>query len=277
MIYQKIPLSQKDPSIFLEAYVADQVGGLVRDAMLVIPGGGYGWLCSNREGEPIAHAFLARGLNTFVLHYSVGEEAKFPRPLLQASLAIHYIKTHAEQFHINPTRVFACGFSAGGHLCAALGTMWHLPEIYQTAGIPFGANQITGMLPIYPVISALVNTHMPSFYNILGTTSPSHKDLERYSLELRVDKRTAPAFLMHTASDPVVSVENTLVFAKALTKYQIPFELHIYPTGPHGIALANHVTDCGNPEENIPAAAKWVDHAAQWINSCPALPSQDQS
>lgn len=268
MIYKKIPLSQTDSSVFLEAYVADQVGTLTRDAILVIPGGGYGWICSEREGEPIAHAFLARGLNSFVLHYSVGKKAKFPQPLIEASAAVKHIKDHAQEYHINPNRVFACGFSAGGHLCASLGTLWHLPEVCEGAGIPYGSNKIAGMLPIYPVISALVpGTHMPSFYNILGTNTPSQQELEQYSLELRVDEHTVPAFLMHTASDPVVSVENTLCFSQALSRRKIPFEVHIYPQGPHGIALANKLTACGNPDQINPSAAKWVDQALEWMQS----------
>ncbi|MDY4976281.1 MAG: alpha/beta hydrolase [Clostridia bacterium] len=268
MIYQKIPLSQTDPEFFLEVYAADQVGTLIRDALLVIPGGGYSCVCSDREGEPIALAFLARGLNAFVLHYSVGEKAKFPRPLLQASVAMDYIKAHAQEFHINPERVFACGFSAGGHLCASLGTMWHLPEIYQEAGTPFGSNRPKGMLLIYPVISASVATHMPSFYRILGTETPTRQELEQYSMERQVGEHTVPAFLVHTASDQVVSVENTLVMADALARYNIPFEVHIYPQGNHGVALANEITCRDEPELCIPAVANWVDQAVEWINQC---------
>ena len=276
MLYQKIPLSQTDPEFFLEVYAADQVGTLIRDALLVIPGGGYSCVCSDREGEPIALAFLARGLNAFVLHYSVGEKAKFPRPLLQASVAMNYIKAHAQEFHINPERVFACGFSAGGHLCASLGTMWHLPEIYQEAGIPFGSNKPTGIMPIYPVISGLVpGTHLGSFYQLLGTQTPTRQELERYSLELRVEEHTVPAFLVHTAADQLVGVDNSLAFAQALAQHHIPFELHIYPKGAHGIALANHLTDCGNPEHNITAAANWVDQAVEWINQCLCLEQGD--
>jgi len=252
----------------LDLYVADQVGELIRDAILVIPGGGYGWLCDYKEGQPIAQAFLAKGYNAFVLHYSLGEQAKFPQPLIEASLAVKHIKDHAEEYHINPDRVFACGFSAGGHLCASLGTLWHLPEVYKSANIPYGSNKVAGMLPIYPVITPFVpGTHMPSFHRILGTEDPSLEELKRYSPDLCVDEHTVPAFLMHTATDPVVAVANTLTFARALTDHHIPCEVHIFPEGPHGIALANEITCFSEPEQIIPAASRWVDLANEWIKS----------
>jgi len=266
MIYQKIPLSETNHEVYLEAFVPDRVGDYIRDAILVIPGGGYEGICSYREGEPIALAFLAKGLCAFVLHYSVGKDAKFPQPLIEASLAVKYIKDHAEEYSLNPDRVFACGFSAGGHLCASLGTLWHLPQVFEGAGIPYGSNQIKGMIPIYPVISAVVpGAHMGSFYHLLGTLNPTEEELKRYSLEYCVDEHTVPAFLMHTAADQAVSVANSLVFARALTDKGIRCELHIYPNGPHGVALANEITDCGKPEWNNKNTAKWVDMAAEWM------------
>ena len=195
-----------------------------------------------------------------------GKKAKFPQPLIEASLAVKYIKDHAEEYHSNPDRVFACGFSAGGHLCASLGTLWHLPEVYEGAGISYGSNKIAGMLPIYPVITPFVpGAHMPSFYNILGTENPSQEELKQYSLDLYVDEHTVPAFLMHTAADQGVSVANSLVFARALTDKGIRCELHIYPEGPHGVALANEITECGKSEWNNKNTAKWVDQAAAWM------------
>ena len=262
---EKIILTE---TAYLEVFAPEQTGDFIRDALLVIPGGGYGWLCDYKEGEPIALAFLEQGYNAFVLHYSVGEGAKFPQPLIEASLAVKYIKDHAEEYQSNPDRVFACGFSAGGHLCASLGTMWHLPEIYEGAGIPFGSNKIAGMIPIYPVITPFVpGTHMPSFYNILGTETPTEEELKQYSLDLRVDEHTVPTFLMHTATDPVVAVANTLEFARALTEHHIPCEVHIFPEGPHGIALANEITCFSEPDQIVPQASQWVTLATQRIQT----------
>lgn len=266
MTNQKVLLDGSNPDIFLECYIADPTKDFVRDAMLVIPGGGYYDVCADREGEPIALAFLGRGMNAFVLHYSVKEKAKFPQPLLEASKAVKYIRDHAKEFQTNPDRIFACGFSAGGHLCAALGTLWHKPEIYEAAGLSYGENKIAGMLPIYPVISGILpGTHMGSFQNLLGSQSPTREELERYSLERCVDEHTVPAFLVHTAEDQAVGADNSLVFAQALIRCKIPCELHLYPKGPHGIALANRITWGGNPGYLLPNAEKWVDQAMEWM------------
>ncbi len=273
MIHKIIPLSETNQEVYLEVFVANKLGEFVRDALLVIPGGGYEMVCNHNEGEPIAHAFLARGYNTFVLHYSIGEHAVFPQPLIEASLAVKHIKDHAEEYNINPDRVFGCGFSAGGHLCASLGTLWHLPEIYERAEIPYGSNKLAGMLNIYPVISALVpGTHMPSFHRILGTESPSQEELARYSLELRVSENTVPAFVVHTIVDQTVSVANSLVFARALTDHNIPCEVHIYPKGAHGFSLATEWTAEGYTEKINPTNAKWVDLANDWMKSVDTAP-----
>ncbi len=273
MIHKIIPLSETNHEVYLEVFVADKVGEFVRDALLVFPGGGYRYVCAHKEGEPVALAFLAKGYNTFVLHYSVGEHALFPQPLIDASRAVKHIRDHAEEYHINPDRIFGCGFSAGGHLCASLGTLWHRKDIYEKAGIPFGSNKIAGMVLNYPVITPFVlGTHMPSFYGILGTEKPTQKELEQYSLDLCVDEHTVPAFLMHTATDPVVAVANTLTFARALTDHKIRCEVHIFPEGPHGIALANEISCFSEPEMIIPAAAQWVDLANEWMKSVDTAP-----
>ena len=101
MIYKKIILDEFDENVFLEAYIAESVGDFVRNAILIIPGGGYSTVCSDREGEPIAMAFMPYGYNAFVLHYSAGKKA-FPAHLIQASMAIKYIRDNAKAYNINP-------------------------------------------------------------------------------------------------------------------------------------------------------------------------------
>lgn len=189
MRYEKIELEGYGEKFFLEAYVADRVGDFVRSAMLVIPGGGYGCVCSDREGEPIAQAFMPYGYNSFVLHYTVGKKP-FPCQLIQASVAMRYIKEHASELCIDPARVFVSGYSAGGHLAASLGTMWHKDFITKETGMEYGINAPTGMMLIYPVISA--ELHGPSFNNLLMNDSPSENELKACSVENSVDDRLAP-------------------------------------------------------------------------------------
>ena len=265
MIYDKVLLG--DEGAFLEVFAPEKISDFVRDALLVIPGGGYNMVCANREGEPIALEFVQKGMASFVLHYSVGEMAKFPRPLIEASLAIKHIKDNAERYNINPDRVFVTGFSAGGHLTASIGTLWHLPEIYDAIDMPYGYNKPTGIIPIYPVISTHTPTHLGSFYNILGTIEPTQEELDRYSLELHVDERSAPAFIVHTSTDEAVPVQNALCFAGAYANAGMSFELHVFKAAPHGIALANEITECGNPQWNYPSAENWMRLARMWMKS----------
>ena len=106
MIFKRIQLDEKYNNVFLDVYVADKTENFTRNAILVIPGGGYRNICSNREGEPIAMAFMPYGYNAFVLSYSVSRQKTFPGQLIEASLAMKHIKDHAEEYNIDPERVF---------------------------------------------------------------------------------------------------------------------------------------------------------------------------
>lgn len=276
MICKKIPLSETDENIYLEVYAADKMGvhcsdevaPYKRKAILVIPGGGYGRICSDREGEPVALAFLAQGFNAFVLHYSVKRVNgnTYPTQLIEASKAMKYIKDHAEEYGMDKDKVFACGFSAGGHLCASLGILWDIPEIYEAVDMPYGYNKPTGIMPIYPVITSTPSDPQPfTLQNLFGTEDELTKEmLDTGCLDRRVTEKASPAFIMHTANDEMVPVENSLMLAAAYSRCEIPFELHIYPDAPHGIALGNEITKCGIEKWSNPAVAKWVEHAVYW-------------
>jgi len=261
MLYEKISLDAYDESVYLEVYVADKIGDFVRDAVLVIPGGGYGTVCSNREGEPIAMAFMPMGYNAFVLHYSVGKKP-FPCQLIQASKAVKYIRDNAEKYNINPERVFTVGFSAGGHLAASLGTLWHMEEIYSEIDMPYGYNKPNGMMLIYPVIS--YKYHPLSLNNLFLKESLTPEEANICSIENRVDEKTCPAFILHTANDEIVDIRNSLTLAESLAENSIDFEMHIFPDAPHGVALGNEITMCGVEKYNNPCIAAWIDNACKW-------------
>lgn len=265
MLYKKIPLDNKNNEVYLEIFVADKIDGFTRDALLVIPGGGYSMVCSDREGEPIALEFMSHGFNTFVLHYSVESDKVFPTQLIEASKAIKHIKDHAEEYGINPDRVFSCGFSAGGHLCGALGTMWHKKEIYEAIDMPFGYNKPAGVMLIYPVISP--KYHDFSFRNLMNDQTSPIEDFNLLGIENNVDERSCPTFIMHTSNDEIVNIKNSLCLANAFADKNLKFELHIYPDAPHGVALANKITKTGCEKYDNPSIAKWVENAVFWANN----------
>lgn len=264
MLYQKIKFDEKDENAYLEIYIAEKAGDFVRNPILILPGGGYSGVCAEREGEPIAHAFMPYGYNAFVLHYTV-KEKPFPSHLIQVSKAIKHIKENSEKYNIDADKLFVIGFSAGGHLAATIGTMWDKKEIYDEIEMPFGYNKPKGVMLIYPVISA--KHHGFSFNNLLMDKNPSEEQLKSVSVENAVDEKSCPAFILHTSNDEVVNVKNSLVFAEALASNNIKFEMHIYPDGPHGVALADKITKCGVEKWENPSIAKWVENAVKWAES----------
>lgn len=264
MIYKRVEL---DENAYLEVYAAEKISKCTRKAILIAPGGGYGCVCADREGEPIANAFMPYGFNAFVLHYSIAGEKTFPAQLIQASKAIKHIKDNAGEYGIDENEVYAVGFSAGGHLIASLGTMWNKKEIYDEIDMPYAYNKPKGVMLIYPVITAFEFAHESSFTNLLGAENPTKEQLEECSIEMNVTKESVPAFIVHAANDTCVPVENSLILATAYSRNKIPFEMHIYPEGEHGFALANKITWCGNMDNVRKANAEWVEKAAAWTES----------
>ena len=267
MLHEKIFLEENNEHAYIETYIADKIEGFTRDAILVIPGGGYHGVCSEREGEPIALAFLAQGYNAFVLHYSVAGvcDKTFPTQLKEASLAMRHIKDNEEKYGIDKNRVFAVGFSAGGHLAASLGVLWNNKEVNETIDMPYGYNKPKGVMLIYPVISDI--GHIGSFKNLFHTEQPTEEQLNVSCIDRNVTELARPAFMVHTVDDQVVTVENTLSLAQAYTKAGVPYEMHIYPSAPHGVALGNEITKCGIEAWVNESIAKWVENAVFWAKS----------
>lgn len=204
----------------------------LRPAVLVIPGGGYGHV-SHREAEPVALRFLARGYSAFVLTYSVAP-ARFPTALREAAMAMRFIRENAGEFGIDPNMVAATGFSAGGHLCGTLGTMFDCPEIADLAKPEVVRPDALGLC--YPVAVSWGSTHAGSFRNLCGEDAALW---DRLSLDGLVREDMPPVFLWHTRSDEAVPVRNSLILARALEERNVEFAMHIYRSGCHGLSTAD--------------------------------------
>ena len=209
-------------------------------------------------------------MNTYVLRYSLGERAANFLPLIEAALAIKYVKEQASIHNTDPEKVFILGFSAGGHLAASAGILWNIPEVRDAVGVtdgsaPEGINRPAGMILAYPVISMSDITHTGTRNNVCGSNAPGEEIKNRFSLELHVDETTPPVFIWHTVTDQVVNIRNALCLITALTEKGIAYEAHIYPNGPHGLALCNKETWTENPDYLVPEAEGWVDMSIDWI------------
>lgn len=262
MIYERIYLDEQK-RVYIDTYANTDERLVPLDAILVIPGGGYGCVCSDREGEPIALAFATRAVNAFVLNYRVGEGVKYPDQLIDAARAMAYIKENAKRYHINPERVFAVGFSAGGHLCGTLATLHS--EAEELLGLEKDVARPRGVVLSYPVVTALHKTHQSSFAKLLCKPFSEISDEQKrhLSLEENVNADTPPAFIWHTAKDAVVPPIGSLRLARAYCNAGAKVELHLYPYGPHGLALSNDVT-CVDGQ---PKAEGWVDAAWEWMKT----------
>ena len=267
MIYERSTFKVMGRTIVLDRYLEEGASG--KDAVLIFPGGGYAALSTEREGVAIANAYYERGLNAFVLHYSVGSDFKYPEHLIDASFAITYIKGHAEEFGIDPARIFTVGFSAGGHLSGSMAILHKDPEVLAALGIEKGDNKPCGSILCYPVVSAKVATHTGSFAMLAGKpfSEITEQEADRLSLEMNVDKDSAPAFIWHTSEDPAVPVIGSLRLAEAYYSIGRAVTLHVYPYGTHGIALANELTSDGNEAWIQPLAQHWVDESVRWIKT----------
>ena len=236
-----------------------------RRAVIVFPGGGYS-MVSDREAEPVAAKFLAAGFATFILRYSVGKLASELRPLKEAALGIKYVREHAAEFNVDPDYVFTCGFSAGGHAAGAIGVYWNHPAVREVLGdAPAEIVRPTGMILCYPVITGTRLTHAHSMQRWCGADDPTEEQRDAFSLEKHVDATTPPAFLWHTFSDGCVPVQNSLLMADAMLAAGVPFEMHIYPAGHHGLSLADEQVCSGNPGGIIPHVQSWVPLATRWV------------
>ena len=207
-------------------------------AIVVCPGGGYGGLASH-EGPDYALYLNQHGVTAFVLRYRLGSQGyRHPRMLEDAQRAIRLVRARAAEWKIDPKRIGIMGSSAGGHLASTAVTRFD-------AGKPDAADDIErqssrpdlGIL-CYAVITMGPNTHQGSKDNLLGE-APSPELVELLSNEKQVTKDTPPCFLWHTAEDKAVKVENSLDFAAALQRNGVPFDLHVYQKGRHGLGLAD--------------------------------------
>lgn len=230
-------------------------------AVVILPGGAYERI-SQRESEPVALRFTAAGYNAFVLDYSIRPQ-RFPKALQDICRSLTIIRQNAKDWKIDPDKIAVCGFSAGGHAAACLGVFWQRKELYNINGIDTDRVKPNALVLSYPVISSGEFAHKVSIKNLLGE-NPSNEILETVSLEKQVSSSTPPVFLWHTIEDQSVPVENSLLFASALRKHNVPFELHIYPRGAHGLALAtnNTSTESIKPDGHV---AGWLDLCIQWL------------
>ena len=243
------------PEATLEGYLLDADITLGQDvnrpAIIVCPGGGYVY-CSPREGEPIALRYAAKGFHAFVLRYSVGFDAKDFAPWKEVDWAVSLLREHAEEWHIDPSKIATCGFSAGGHVAFAAGLM--------------GENKPNAMVLNYPAVQLPNLPGVDYMIKLLtGKDTATDEDAQYVSLLTHVTKAAPPVFLAATAEDMLTNY-GALPIAQKYASLGLGYELHIFQHGPHGYALADETTADGSSQMLNPSYAKWLDMSADWLH-----------
>lgn len=227
-------------------------------AIVICPGGGYEFI-SAREGVPVAKEYVAAGYHVFILSYSVKADAENFQPLCQLAATVAHIRKHAEEWLIDENKIAVCGFSAGGHLAASLGTLFN-EEKFLSVWKRTEDIRPNAMILGYPVILADEYGHEGSLRQVSGRDKGT-EGYHWFGLDKHVDETTPPAFIWHTAADALVPVENSLYFAAALSAAKVPFELHVFPEGEHGMSVCSAEIGAEKPYNG-----RWVEWSIAWLN-----------
>lgn len=232
---QETILLNEARNVTLTAYIQEAGGEFQfpkRPAILVMPGGGYA-MCSDREADPVAMAYLKAGFQAFVLRYSTGAYRSWPNPLNDYEQAMELIKGKADEWNLDIGRIAAVGFSAGGHLCACAATI--------------AKNKPAAAILVYPAI----------LKDICDMCQPGMP----YPYE-HVTTQTSPCFLVAARDDRTVDIKNALMMELALADKGIPFESHIYSYGGHGFSTGEDWIINNSLSPRVP---NWVNDSIGWL------------
>ncbi|MBY0347274.1 MAG: alpha/beta hydrolase fold domain-containing protein [Hydrotalea flava] len=227
--------------------------GSAKTAILICPGGAYTHLAWEKEGVLPAHFFNTHGIDVFVLHYRLNNEAqqghRYPAQYNDANKALHYIDEHAATFGIRKDRIGVMGFSAGGHLAATISTL-----------NPMNANTITPAFSIlvYPVITMESPfVHAYSRKMLLGEHPAAQALMDSLSAEKNITAKTPPAILFHANDDTSVPVQNSLMYYEQLHAHHVRASLFIYDHGGHGFGMA----------QQDPWLNQWPNQVMGWLQA----------
>lgn len=272
---------------------AEMLMGKKRPAVIICPGGAYLTL-SDREAEPVAIAFARMGYHAFVLRYSVAlkpgdngfaydlkslepnPEKMHPQPMRDIALAFKCLNEHADEWLVDTSKIAICGFSAGAHNCAMYSTHWAKPVITDYVNIDKEALRPAACILGYPLTNYVYMRENSSkdpgsfaFFDgsntqFMGRDWDSHEKLEDASPALLVDENTPPTYIWATSKDGLVPVTHSILYAGALAEAKIPFELHIFQDGDHGLSVAD-MSAAQAKSQIKPDVLKWVELCGTWL------------
>lgn len=276
MIYETFSLGKKD--VFLKTYIHETFefnANRKRPFVIVIPGGAYEHI-GRREREPVAIKLNSLGFHAATLFYSIAP-MKFPDALVDLANAVALVRSHAEEWNVDPDKIVIAGFSAGGHLAASLGAFWNSEFLKDY--VPHCAEQIrpNALCLCYPVITSNEKYwHEGSIKNVIGSISSEDaqkicKSLKKasmsevVSIEKNITKDFPPTFIWHTLQDEAVPAKNTLLLADALYEAGIDCEYHLFNRGKHALSLATEESSEPDGLNIEKECSVWPDLFANWF------------
>ena len=226
-------------------------------AIVICPGGGYGGLAGH-EGKDYALWLNEQGIAGFVLKYRLGSSGyRHPAMLNDAARAVRLVRARAADWGVDAKRVGIMGSSAGGHLASTALTHFDAGNAAATDPVERQSSRPDLGILCYAVITMGPDTHQGSKNNLLGK-DPAAELVKLLSNELQVTKDTPPCFVWHTWEDQAVKVENSLEFGLALRRAGVPFELHVYEKGAHGLGLGSRNFEPAKRHD-------WTRDCASWL------------
>lgn len=243
------PAAHETPCI--KTFLLD--GDATRPLVVVCPGGGY--CCrAPHEADPVSQWLNGLGIHSVVCHYRVSPW-RHPAPLSDAQRAVRMVRANAAKWHVDPDRIGILGFSAGGHLACSAANFGDDGDAASGDPIARQPSRVNALISCYSVVTSGDKAHLGSFENLFGK-DPDPALLEKFSLEKSVTPANPPAFIWSTANDGAVPVENSLLYASALSAAGVPFSLHVYPNAWHGIGLGR----------DFPSTARrWTIDCEAWL------------
>ena len=266
MIYKTINYTE-DGRVRLVAYIPDVCTDHdpLRPAMIACPGGAWMKLVPN-EGEPVALTFVKEGFCGFVLYYSIGDYSEFPSPLEEISWAIKTVRDNAEEWHIDPNMIAISGYSAGASVCSMSATQWNTEGLAEKFGVeahyirPDAAVLAYGMNDLSTIFdNQKEDLTVPEPGRITAQRTPQLNVINY------VDDETSPIFFYHCRYDKYVPVRNTWLLADKLVEHDIPFEMHVFQSGRHGMSVNNRLT-IGKTPVIDPSVSEWVQLCIKWLD-----------
>lgn len=263
MIYETINYTD-DGRVNLKTYIPEINEGPKLPAIIALPGGAWTHL-SPSEGEAVALTFVKERYAGFVLNYSVGDYSEFPNPLVEVSWAIAKIRENADKWYIDPNKIAIAGFSAGASVASMSATQWDSPFLSEilhknqeefrpnAAVLAYGCNDLSTIFD-----NEDDNLIIPTPGKITADRTPQI-DVVNY-----VTKNTAPVFFYHCRFDEFVPVKNTWLLASKMEELKLPFELHIFQSGKHGMSVNNKLTIGKNDIDS--SVTQWVPLCLAWLD-----------